>query len=241
MTSDLPARFREAGLALVMEHDPIERWGTRPIEIVQLDIGRRTGFEWFRLFRGSPANEVSVTANDAYVRQVVLSVREARRKYQARVDGKIEELFTLGSAQHYLCGIDEKHLFMAQLPRRASSISDAHRLLAPAIPIQYSRQPHVRQGEWFFFEAHAEDAMELERLDRLGYGSHENTGIAEVGRIRRLGRPHVASEIRLLKPGKRIFVRGLVRHPDHATLRLRNWHFVLPNREIANRRTRWAD
>jgi hypothetical protein len=241
MTSDVCAQFREAGLALAVETDPIERWGLRPVEIVQLDIARRRGVEWFRLFRGAPANEVSVTASDGYLHQVVLSVREARRAYRAQVEGKIEEIFTLGSPQHYLCGVDEEHLFMAQLPRGAGSIVGAHRLLAPDVPIEYSRQPRVRQGEWFFFDATAPDAIELDRLDRLGYGAKHEIGIAEGAKIRRLGRPHVASELRLLKPGKRIFVRGLVRHPDHATVRLRDWHFVLPNREVANRRTRWCD
>src|SRR5581483_3250089 len=167
---------------------------TRLMEIVQLDIVRRNRVEWFRLFHGAPANEVDVVTGDAYVRQVVLRVREARRAYRAMVDGKLEEMFTLGSPQYYLCGMDEAHLFMAQLPWAATSIARAHECLAPVVPHEYEKQPRVRQGEWFFFEAREEDAFELDRLDRLGYGKKANVGIAEAGRIRRLGRPHVASE-----------------------------------------------
>src|SRR5581483_5801921 len=101
MMSDVCARFQEAGLSLALETEPIDaRWSTRPMEIVQLDIVRRNRVEWFRLFHGAPANEVDVVTGDAYVRQVVLRVREARRAYRAMVDGKLEEMFTLGSPQY---------------------------------------------------------------------------------------------------------------------------------------------
>jgi hypothetical protein len=56
------------------------------------------------------------------------------------------------------------------------------------------------------------------------------------------------SELRVLKgtpeePGRRVFVRGHVQHPDHATLHLRVWHRVLQNREVSNRRrgVLWVD
>jgi len=74
-------------------------------------------------------------------------------------------------------------------------------------------------------------------------------GIAEAARQRRRGRPHVATEVCVLDPGARIYARGEIRHPDHASLALRGWHRVLPNREFfewipARRRARsvhWVD
>ena len=46
---------------------------------------------------------------------------------------------------------------------------------------------------------------------------------------RRLGRPHVADEVLIV--GGRAYVRGKVRHPDHATLELRAWRRALANTE----------
>lgn len=242
MSSDLALRFADAGLALAVEREPIDRgWRNTPVEVVQLDIARRRGREWFRIFPGRHENRIRIQAVDPRWQQLVLSVQEARRTYTAIVDGREKVLFTLGQEQHYLCGQDEMHLFMAQLPQYAGSVEHAHRILFPQVPAAYEKQPWIRQGEWFFFRAIEEDARELERLEVLGYGKKEHIGIAEGARIRRVGRPHFASEHRVLKPGRRIFVRGSIRHPDHKTIELRDWHFVLPNREGVNRRTSWID
>jgi hypothetical protein len=242
MSPDVCARFSNAGLALAIERLPIEpARGLGVVEIVQLDIARRRNLEWFRIYPGHAANRIDVTASNPHQRQLVLQVQEARRSYEAIVDGETKVLHTLGAAQYYLCGQDEAHLFMAQLPHNAATIDHAHRMLAPRVPEEYAKQPSTRQGEWFFYPAIAVDREELERLEVLGYGKKSNISIAEAGRIWRRSRPHIASELRFLKPGRRIFVRGHIKHPDHRTLTLRDWHFVLLNRELTNQRTRWID
>jgi len=267
MSPDVAREFARAGLSLVVERTPIEAGrGLRNVEIVQLDIARRRGVEWFRLFPGHAANEIAVDAVDASERQASITVVEAGRPYEARLDARakpgpharvlrregdsiVVELFTRSTPQHYLCGQDESHLFIAQLAQRASSIARAHALLAPRVPWDYAKQRWVRQGEWFFFAATPSDRAEIERRGVLGYGLRTNVGIAEAARLLRPGRPHVVSELRLLKgsavqPGRRIFVRGEVRHPDHRTLVLHDWHRVLPNGELTTRRTRgvlWVD
>jgi hypothetical protein len=267
MTHAIADAFARAGLALRVEREPLDRGrGLRAVEIVQLDIARRRGAEWFRLFLGHRKNIVAAGPVDAALRQVVLTVVEAGRPFEARIDASVTpdsqarvlrregqsvvvELFTRSAPQHYLCGRDESHLFIAQLPARAWNVGHAHALLAPDVPADYAGRPRVRQGEWFFFPATAEDAAELERLEVLGYGKRTNAWIAEAARLRRAGRPHVARELRVLKgsaamPGRRVFVRGDVRHPDHRTLVLPTWHRVLPNRELVDRRARgrrWVD
>jgi hypothetical protein len=267
MTRDVSALFASVGLSLVVEHEPIDPGrGLRRVDIVQLDIARRSRREWFRLFPGHRANRIRVDAVDAAQRQAVLTVQETVRAFEARIDASTKpdpharvlrregdtlfvEQYTRSAPQHYLCGQDESHLFIAQLPTSASSIARAHALLAPRVPEDYANQSNTRQGEWFFFATTQVDKDELERLDVLGYGIKKDVGIAEAARLRRAGRPHVVTELRLLKgsldrPGKRIFVRGHVRHPDHRTLHFPDWHRVLPNREISDRRPRgvlWVD
>jgi hypothetical protein len=247
MRASVAAEFARAGLTLVVERSPIEAMRFARVEIVQIDIARVHGAEWFRVFPGAPSNEIDVADADASIRQLVMTVTEGRRSFEARVGDDVVERFTRGVPQHYLCGKDESHLFIAHLPRRAGSVKQAHALLAPVVPADYSTRSSIRQGEWFFLPAIETDLTELARIEVLGYGLRTNAGIAETARWRRPGRPHVASAIRVLKgtstdPGRRVFVRGEVRHPDHRTLLLRDWHRVLPNGELPNARgIRWVD
>jgi len=247
MRATLASDFKKAGLALVVEPDPIEAIRFARVQIVQIDIARSRGAEWFRVFPGDPSNDIEVDHADASNRQLVMTVLEGRRSFDIRVGDEVVERFTRGRPQHYLCGKDESHLFIAHLPRRATNVQHAHMLLAPIVPADYERQPRIRQGEWFFFQATPDDLAELARLEVLGYGLRTNAGIAETARWRRPGRPHVASMIRVLKGpvtdrARRVFVRGEVRHPDHRTLLLRDWHRVLPNGEVPNPRgVRWVD
>jgi hypothetical protein len=55
-------------------------------------------------------------------------------------------------------------------------------------------------------------------------------GLAEIARIRRRGRQHLATEGCLLD-GARLYARGQIWHRDHRPLALRGWHRVLMNRE----------
>jgi len=154
------------------------------------------------------------------------------------------EMQTSGRLRHFLGGQDEQHLFVAQLPRAVANVQDAHEALAPEIPPQYTRGVHRRQGEWFFLPITAEERSEL---NLVGPGLIRSGGLAEVARIRRHGRQHIASQATLIEKGNRLYARGQIWHPDHAPLALRGWHRVLINREplemLPRRRTgvRWVD
>lgn len=64
------------------------------------------------------------------------------------------------STQSFLVGIDETHHFVAALPKRASSVPEAHAVLRPrAVPARAARQ-----GEWFFVQASPRTLVELEKL-----------------------------------------------------------------------------
>jgi len=238
----LPARFASANLSLVVAEAPLARRG--PNEIVQMDIARARKNEHFRIFPGASTNRIEVTTVDRSERQLVLLVHEPRRKFTTTISAsaprdprvrvifedrfrRIIELQTSESKRHFLCGMDEQHLFIARLPRAASTVSDAHRALR-ALEVPPSLRLHKervrRQGEWFFLPITADEERMLDAV-----AVQQNTGIAHAANIPRAGRQHFADEIAVTKHG--VFVRGRVRHPDHRTLDVRGWHRVVPNRE----------
>jgi hypothetical protein len=90
----------------------------------------------------------------------------------------------------------------------------------------------VRQGEWFFVHPTPAELLEVEHF--VASAPHRiarNIGIAQAAQLRRVGRPHDADEVVVIK--ERIYVRGHVRHPDHATLFLRGWRRTFGNTEAS--------
>ncbi|HEY8074643.1 MAG TPA: hypothetical protein VIF62_11040, partial [Labilithrix sp.] len=141
---------------------------------------------------------------------------------------------TQGATRHFLAGRDERQLFMCQLPQACTTVHDAHVALRPT-GLKSSRSAldrPVRQGEWFFVHATKHEVWELETAIESGKAIVcKQTAINRF--IPRAGKPHVADEIVGLGPD-RVFVRGRIRHPDHATIDLRGWRKVLKNREYVD-------
>ena len=248
----LITRFAKARLPLELLDRPLFR-GAGAGDIVQIDVARpdrRARTERFRIFPGAESNRVEALTVDPNLRQLVLLVHEPRRrfenfvsKYQQRepptgVVKKTEhgwwiERFTAERKRHFLAGMDEHHLFIAQLPRATSTVWGAHVALKGDDVRNAERgafEKTLRQGEWFFISLLPRELLEVEQaasgsLARIRKG----VGIAEAAGFRRGGRPHVADEV-LVLDGK-AYVRGKVRHPDHATLELREWRRALGNTE----------
>lgn len=272
-TAYLPRHFRAARLDLEVLRAPLSRArGTE--DIVQIDIGRARGAETFRLFPGAPGNRIEVLGTDPRKQQLVLFVDEPRRRFEVTVNrwatippgtrvvrkegrSQVIEQFTTAEKRHFLCGMDEQHLFIAQLPCGASSVHAAHEALrAPEVPPTFHdrRSDILRQGEWFFLPVKPREVAEVELAIKKGALRRE-LGIAQAARLARAGRPHVADEIVVLfgeaispggpplsrgvrgafapvsASGVRIYVRGGVRHPDHKTVEFREFRRVVPNRE----------
>jgi hypothetical protein len=256
----LTRRFREARLDLELLREPIAtaRRGARGLEqIVQIDIARppRRASERFLLFPGGDENRLEALGVDAPHRQVVLFVEEPSRAFEVRVArgvtlpprtrivhedrfARVIEQHTPGSKRHFLCGMDEQHLFVAELPYGVSSVAGAREALrAPEVPssLRLRGGRIVRQGEWFFLPASVRERADIDAMIRLGK-VFRGIGIAQAARLGRAGRPHVADEIVVLtdsgaRPIPRIYVRGHVRHPDHRTIALQDFHRTVPNRE----------
>src|SRR5262249_5517764 len=265
--SHLVGRFAEAGLRLEMAERPLQ--GLQNPHIFQMDIRRRfrnnARSEYFRVWPGT-GSRIEVLGTDRRLAQLVLLVHEPRRKFtqrvgkwalesghaslprQARVlydDGRTAtfEMWTPGMGKrHYLCGIDERQLFVAQLPHGVSTVADAHAALKdPMVTLYEGTARVVRQGEWFFLPATDEELEEIER----GLKSHQIAirHRASIGRAHGAigGHPHTADQL-IVVPGapdatgrrvrrNEVFIRGRVRHIDHETVKFASWRKTIRNRE----------
>lgn len=244
--------FGKARLPLELVDRPFVR-GTGANDIVQIDVARpdrRSRTERFRLFTGASENRVEVEGIDPKLQQLVLMVHEPRRRFETFVSswrnphkpanvvrsnerGWFVEHFTSDTKRHFLAGMDEQHLFIAQLPRPTSTVWGAHQALRSDELRRAERgafEKTIRQGEWFFVSLHPRELAEVE-LETAGALARvrRDVGIAEGAGIRRGGRPHVADEV--FVTGGRVYVRGRVRHPDHATVVLRPWRRAIVNSE----------
>ncbi len=249
--------FDGARLPLELPPEPIVRASR---DIFQMDIQRRRGAaELFRLWQGAPGNEVRVTSADRGRRQLVLLVQEPRRTFEERLSKRftteatlrarglrpvretaeeyVIERATRSSLRRYLCGMDERHLFIARFDG-GTTVRDAHRLLKPAA-VRDAERGHagrvLRQGEWFFVPLGPVDRRLLEALVReRPWAVRRNESLGGNGR------PHVAAEV--IRDGGRVYARGAVRHVDHRTLVLDEWRRVHRNAEVPETRgVYWID
>ena len=210
------------------------------------EISKSKGKPVFSIWPGAKTNQVQVLDTDTAFKQLVLMVKEEARVIQMREwepnlrKSVMRSIKVPAAKRKFLLGFDERDLFMAQLPasKPITTVRQAHEALRnPSLPNK-NKIKIQRQGEWFFRPA---DKYELELID-------ESTDLikrqSRIGRDRR-GKPHTAEEYLELGTTQdvigTIFVRGSVRHLDHASLNLRTWHRVYPNQEDRTANARWID
>ncbi len=170
-----------------------------------------------------------------YGRGTILSVSIRRR--------------TPGNKRHFLCGLDERQLFIAQLTRGCSTVREAHASLKTTTVSVAEGQgiKAVRQGEWFFLEATQAELQEIEvgiKKNRLTVETNVPIGpfsvvggVRGTGKVRQFrGNPHTADELVVVPNtfsvrGRELFIRGRVRHVDHATVKFSSWVRVIRNSE----------
>lgn len=168
---------------------------------------------------------------------------------------------------HFLCGHDERHLFVASVGA-VSTVAAAKNSLKPKsileteVGLSESKRNRrktknfVRQGEWFFIPTDfvPPDAKLINKHEQLrrgnskihlvdfGYRSggepvrvchqHPN-GLTQkqyVELIRRNPKAEKWAWRNMIRDAQ-LYVKGAVRHPDHATIVLDGWHRVLMNTE----------
>ena len=247
MSQFLSRPFASLGLRLDLPARPIVALSP---EIFQMDIARPRGGETFRLWKGHESNAVRVTDSDKERQQLVLLVQEAPRAFvhrlakggrsapppefrELRVVRETEthwtfERWTPSTMRRFLCGMDERHLFIAQFDG-GTTVKDAHRKLKPQEVLEADRSAPgrtLRQGEWFFVSLSAAESRFLsDRLRSVPYLVRKFESLGGNGR------PHVADEV-VRTDRERVYARGRVRHPDHKTLVLPEWCRVHRNAEI---------
>jgi hypothetical protein len=248
--------------------------------IFQMNIQRSPRFgEYFQVWPGHRSNEVEVLAVDHSFGQLVLRVKEPRRRFvqvvgkgpwsrledveararssggrileETRYDWRLE-MWTPAVDRRYLCGRDDLHLFIAQVPE-GDTVAQAHESLKPDDVRRVeavSPGDVLRQGEWFFLPPSGEEAERLvEHLEQrpralrlgapVGRGAHPHVADFVVTIDRRVRTEH--REYR--RP--EVYARGAVVHPDHRCLGLERWRRVVRNREVGGSsdglRIRWID
>lgn len=136
---------------------------------------------------------------------------EIVRKFSHKIGGCLLEQ----DGEYYICGMDEGSYFVSLLPRKATSIESAYKLLKP-FAVQKAEKvgiPVIRQGEWFFFPA----VIQIKEKDfqKSGVLPKDNAESSS----------HICTRLTNIK-GK-LYAKGIVRHKnrwngrgDHKPLKL---------------------
>ena len=157
------------------------------------------------------------------------------------------ERSTPGNSRRFLMGVDERQLFMCQLRGSINSVRDAHdSLKAPQVKTAEGNLGRsTRQGEWFFLPLSEGDRsminMALKSKTSICLKKARIARTANESNHSRSGKPHVADEVLFLRepvlkhgfPVREaaVYVRGNVKHPDHATVKFAEWRKVIRNTE----------
>ena len=242
----LARRFADADLRV----EVIEQRNQAAQDVFQMTILGKGRDEYFRIWPGARTNRVEAEGIDRAQRQLVLLVHEPLRRFTEQLSKRRVTLDrtkvnvvtenddyiwvehqTDARKRHFLCGCDERQLFICQLPRGVTTVREAHEVLRA--PVMARRDKVVRQGEWFFIEPTVKD---LEALAAALRGFR--TVIRRCVPIGRGGNPHVADELTVVPASVRgnptariVFARGRVRHVDHDTVHLPSWSKVVRNTE----------
>ena len=151
---------------------------------------------------------------------------------------------TPAGSRHLLLGRDERQLFMEDVARNVNTVAQAHKGLKPNTVTFFEgvlgKCP--RQGEWFFVPLTLDELEALDKgLERKKFVVQRNISLGDATGVSG-GKPHTATELisvrgRLVANGftvkgrPEVIVKGLVRHADHKSRSLTNWHKVVRNSE----------
>ena len=238
---DLNEWFGKAGLDLQIISNPIttRQFSVNNRDIFQMSINTKgkKKKEYFQLFLGHEENDIRVIDADSKNQQVILFVKEPARDYEVKIWNGKEQKYdyeiqtTVDFIRKYLMGMDESHLFIAELPvglGPINKIKDAHRVLKPETVIIKERDTGriKRQGEWFFIPTTTEEMNEISR--------NQEEGIPPIDKKVRIGggwtgNAHIADQHIINDYGT--FVRGKICHVEHKTIKLHDWYIVERNTE----------
>ena len=237
---DLKKWFDKAKVPAKIEKEPLSSISSsvNNQDIFQMSIGirgKKNKREYFRVYPGHPENDIRVIDTNAKNQQVILLVNEPEREYTVQIwnrkkgDWDYRTRKSPSFLRKYLMGMDESHLFIAELPKNLgpiNKIKDAHKMLKPDKVLEKERSTNriKRQGEWFIIPANTKELRIIE----------ENLNLIEkklpLGTSTWKSRnSHIADK--LLSIREEQFVTGKISHIEHKTLKLQGWFKVVRNNE----------
>ncbi len=237
---DLKKWFNKAKVPVKIEKDPLNTIGlsVNNQDIFQMTIdtrGKKNKKEYYRIYYGHQENDIRVIDTDSKKQQIILLVNEPEREYTVKTwdRKKMDWVYNTRKSPNfirkYLMGMDECHLFIAELPNNLGAlnkIKDAHKILKPEDVLDKEKKTNriKRQGEWFFIpttpqeiELINENTNLIEKKSPLGpsFGKSNNS--------------HIADQI--INNREIQFATGKISHVDHKTLKLNGWFRVVRNNE----------
>ncbi|WP_298862976.1 hypothetical protein [uncultured Gimesia sp.] len=229
--------------------------------LVSLDIGVDRRGEFFEIEHQDNA-ELQVLNLQPRDRHLLLMIREndEKNKYLCGHDERhwfvaaIPESASVGTVGQAKEALKPREVQIAQAQKRVAGRSRNRRKNAA----------YVRQGEWFFLPVRdfkIDDALTLqnEPLVRGNGGkphwaddcyriggetvyvcSHHRNGVTAENYHRIISRNGNAKNWnwRTMRRNPAVYVRGRIRHPDHKTIKLHDWHQVVMNTENQSRAMR---
>lgn len=204
------------------------------VPIVRLSVNERPT-EHFMIDVGDEKNKVEVLNINKNFKQLVLLVKEPKRKYEVPEkdrDGNIKQIskYTDSTERKYLMGFDEKHLFISGLPKDdIKTVEDAHQSLKHQAVVEAEKEGKEvkRQGEYFFVPLDEKEKEDFfEKVDR------DKKIKAKRDKLSRRGqRSHFVRRLIRMRRNRKVYAQGAVTHEQHNPLILSNWHMVYKNRE----------
>ena len=272
----LVKKFKDVGLKLVILDEPFG--GNKNIfgMTITRDIKGNSRKEHFEIYPGHKDNIIQVLGTDKKTSQLILFVHEPVRTFTETVHSREKpsgndrtvsirgkrnnwdvKQKTIEGKRHYLLGVDERQLFIAELTRGVSSVEDARASLGRSVTLAegtYKTSP--RQGEWFFIEV-SRDLSEYfdKQIKRTEIAHHKNTNIGSYLE-RSGGNSHTAEYLICLNPTmskeklshgfpvreRQVYIKGKVSHVDHKTVVFKYWRKVIANNEGDNQSVNgWID
>ena len=260
-TSVLNKKFKRIGARLKVVERPVRRFGTSGL--VSLDIGLDRRGEFFEISPRSGADpEVEVLDVQPADRHLLLLVRENGEKNKYLCGHDERHWFVAGIPESAPVGTVRQAKQSLQPPEVQTAVARKH--VSGRARNRRKNEAFVRQGEWFFLpvaDVAVDEAWVLKNEPlRRGNGGKPHwaefcyrTGGETVYVCDRHPNGVTAAKYRSIlstnaksknwgwttmqrNPG--VYVRGRIRHPDHATVTLQGWHQVVMNTENKSRAMR---
>jgi hypothetical protein len=257
-TNLLDTKFARIGARLKVAHLPTR--GRRMAGAISLDVQTDRKGEFFHIASQSDA-EIHVLDVRPAERHLLLLVREGNEKSKFLCGHDERHWFVAGIPESAPVG-NVRQAKEALKPAEVQSAQARKGLKAKARG-RRKNAAYVRQGEWFFLpvaDLGVDEKLVLrdEPLVRGGGKPHwaelcyrtggqlvwvcsrypNGIGEAEYQRLWRTDKTIHGLGWRLMRRNPEVYVKGRIRHADHATITLHGWHRVLMNTESQSRAMR---